>query len=93
MAVVSPVPVTTQIVDRIRLHEIGSPVIMASRQEIVAEPVTQDVEGKVFVAVGKDVKGSKSTLVWALQRFGDKKICVIYVLVPSQKIRMGKSNE
>lgn len=92
MAVVSRAPVITPSVDRIRIHEIGVSAIMASRGEIVAEPVTPAAEEKIYVAVGSNVKESKLTLIWAVQNSGGKKICVIYVLVPAQKIRMGKSN-
>ncbi|KAI3441787.1 E3 ubiquitin ligase (RING-type E3 ubiquitin transferase) (Serine/threonine-protein kinase) [Psidium guajava] len=88
MAVVSRVPLITSSVDRIRIHEIGVSAIMASRGEIVAEPVTPAVDDKIHVAVGNNVKESKLTLIWALQNSGGKKICVLYVLVPSQKIRM-----
>ncbi|KAI6707674.1 hypothetical protein NL676_010636 [Syzygium grande] len=88
MAVVSRAPVITPSVDRIRIHEIGVSAIMASRGEIVAEPVTPAAEEKIYVAVGSNVKESKLTLIWAVQNSGGKKICVIYVLVPAQKIRM-----
>ncbi|XP_030513673.1 U-box domain-containing protein 33-like isoform X2 [Rhodamnia argentea] len=88
MAVLSRAPVITPSVDRIRIHEIGVSAIMASRGEIVPEPVTPAVEDKIHVAVGNNVKESKLTLIWAVQNSGGKKICVLYVLVPSQKIRM-----
>ncbi|OWM88201.1 U-box domain-containing protein 33 [Punica granatum] len=88
MAVVSPVPTLTQRISLSRLDHIGVAGIMASRGEIVPEPVpvAQIIEDKIYVAVGKDVKDSRMTLIWALQNSGGKKICVICVLVPAQKI-------
>uniref|UniRef100_A0A803KZA3 RING-type E3 ubiquitin transferase n=1 Tax=Chenopodium quinoa TaxID=63459 RepID=A0A803KZA3_CHEQI len=47
------------------------------------------VDDKVFVAVSKELKESKSTLQWALQNSnGKKKICIIYVHVPAKMIPM-----
>ncbi|KAI8564841.1 hypothetical protein RHMOL_Rhmol03G0213700 [Rhododendron molle] len=42
-----------------------------------------DVESTVFVAVGKKVKDSKSALLWALQRFSGKNICLLHVHEPA----------
>lgn len=94
MAVVSPVPTLTQRVDLSRLHDIGVTGIMASRGGIVPAPlpVAQIIEDRIYVAVGKDVKESRMTLIWALQNSGGKKICLISVLVPAQNIPFSKSH-
>ncbi|KAL7003436.1 hypothetical protein U1Q18_004592, partial [Sarracenia purpurea var. burkii] len=47
-----------------------------------------DVENTVFVAVGKNVKESKSTLFWALQSFAGKKICLLHVHDPAHSITL-----
>lgn len=44
------------------------------------------VEDKLFVAVGREVKASKSTLVWALQNAGTKKVVIVHVHQPAQTI-------
>lgn len=46
------------------------------------------VDNKIFVAVNKELKESKSTLLWALQNSNGKKICIIYVHVPAKMIPM-----
>lgn len=92
MAVVSPVPTLTQRINLRSLHDIGVSGIMASRGEILPGlvPMAQIIEDRIYVAVGKDVKDSRKTLIWALQNSGGKKICVICVLVPAQKIPFSK---
>lgn len=50
-----------------------------------------DVENTVFVAVGSNVKESKSMLLWALQRFSGKKICLLHVHQPTYSISLSKS--
>ncbi|GMH21715.1 hypothetical protein Nepgr_023557 [Nepenthes gracilis] len=76
-------------IERIRYPEIDTlSASTSSRQEEIAEePLASDVvEDKIFVAVGKIVKESRSTLVWALQNSRGKKICIIHVHQPSQTI-------
>lgn len=51
--------------------------------EIGAEGLN-DVENTVFVAVGKSVKDSKTTLFWATNNFPGKKICLLHVHQTSQ---------
>ncbi|XP_059456550.1 U-box domain-containing protein 33-like [Corylus avellana] len=54
---------------------------MGSRQEMSLE------DPMVYVAVGKDVKAEcNSTLLWALQNSGGKRICILHVHVPAQLI-------
>ncbi|XVF22541.1 hypothetical protein REPUB_Repub12eG0181000 [Reevesia pubescens] len=86
MALVSPVPAITQGVNSIRFHGVRRPGIMAARREIVEEPVTQKIEEKIYVAVGKDVEKYKSLLFWTLQHSGGKRICVIHVHQKSKMI-------
>lgn len=88
MALVSPVPVIPQQTDRLRFHGIGVSNMMASSGEIVEEPVSRVIEDTIYVALGKEVKESKSVLLWALQNSGGKKICIIHVHQPAQMIPM-----
>ncbi|GAB2222007.1 hypothetical protein Drorol1_Dr00013204 [Drosera rotundifolia] len=45
-----------------------------------------DVEETVFVAVGKHVRESESTLLWAVRNFPGKRICLLHVHRPSHLI-------
>lgn len=45
----------------------------------IMELKAYDVEDTIFVAVGKNVEKSKTTLFWAVQSFAGKKICVLHV--------------
>ncbi|XP_039164961.1 U-box domain-containing protein 33 isoform X2 [Eucalyptus grandis] len=77
-------------IDGIRLPEFGVPAFMPSTCEVASEPAKPMSEDKIYVAVGKDVKESKSKLVWTVrQSKGNFKICIIHVLVPSRRIPMG----
>ncbi|KAL5796164.1 hypothetical protein ACOSQ2_000984 [Xanthoceras sorbifolium] len=86
MAVVSRAPAITQRVDQIRFAGFGLPGIMSAREEIAEEPAARVIEDKIYVAVGKHVKASKSVLLWALQNSGGKRICIIHVHQPAQMI-------
>lgn len=90
MAVVSHVPAIAQRVDPIRYRGIGVPEIMSIRREIVEESVARVIEDKIYVAVGKQVKESKLVLLWALQNSGGKRVCIIHVHQPAQKIPVCK---
>ncbi|KAI4378006.1 hypothetical protein MLD38_015553 [Melastoma candidum] len=73
---------------RSRVYDIGS---MEGGGEIMEVGVSGGVrqrEEMLYVAVGKDVKESKSTLIWAVHNSGGKKICLLHVLVPSPTIPM-----
>ncbi|GLT61314.1 hypothetical protein SLA2020_340330 [Shorea laevis] len=50
--------------------------------EVVEQEREFDVEETIFVAVGKSVEESKTTLFWAAQNFAGKKICVLHVYQP-----------
>ncbi|KAG2290032.1 hypothetical protein Bca52824_049636 [Brassica carinata] len=86
MALVTPIPAMEERAGSMRFHGMGSPGARSSRSGATEEPVSRLIEEKIFVAVGKDVAKSKSTLVWALQNTGGKKICLVHVHQPSQMI-------
>ncbi|CAK9165527.1 unnamed protein product [Ilex paraguariensis] len=88
MAVVSPMPASPQEINRVRYPTIEITDIMGSVGEIVAEsPLpARVIEDKMYVTVGKDVKDSELTLKWALHNSGGKKICILHVHQPAQKI-------
>ncbi|KAL9234476.1 hypothetical protein vseg_009346 [Gypsophila vaccaria] len=46
------------------------------------------VNDKMYVAVGKELKESKSTLLWALHNSKGDKICIVYVHLPAKMIPM-----
>lgn len=89
MAVVSHAP-AIQRVDSLRVHDIRVSGIMASRQEIAEEPVARIIDNIIHVAVGKDVKEGKSIVEWAYRYSGGKKLCIIHVHQPAQKIPLSK---
>lgn len=91
MAVVSPVPAIAQRADSLRVHDIAVAGTMTSRQEIAEESVARIIEDKIYVAVAKDVKESKSTVIWTVQHSGGKKVCIIHVHQPAQMIPLSKS--
>ncbi|KAL2892228.1 U-box domain-containing protein 33 [Bienertia sinuspersici] len=62
---------------------------MGSSREIEGEAGKGMVaDNKIFVAVCKELKESKSKLIWALKNFNGKNICIIYVHVPAKMIPM-----
>ncbi|KAM1707581.1 hypothetical protein ACFX13_000721 [Malus domestica] len=92
MAVVSSVPAIGQLAGRISYTHISE---YMARGEIVEQPVAVPVavpaeprmiEDMIYVAVGKDVKESKSTLEWAVHNSGGEKICLVHVHQPAQMI-------
>ncbi|KAJ7969926.1 U-box domain-containing protein kinase family protein [Quillaja saponaria] len=54
---------------------------MGSIHEVEEERV-DDLEETVHVAVGKDVEESEKMLLWAVQNFAGKKICLLHVYQP-----------
>uniref|UniRef100_A0A6M2EAZ4 RING-type E3 ubiquitin transferase n=1 Tax=Populus davidiana TaxID=266767 RepID=A0A6M2EAZ4_9ROSI len=54
--------------------------------EISEESMSLADDDTVYVAVGKDVGESKSTLLWALQNFSIKKACLVHVHQPAKMI-------
>lgn len=51
-----------------------------------------DVENTVFIAVGKNVKESKSVILWAVKSFTGMKFCLLHIHQPPQLVTLCKSN-
>ncbi|KAJ8565372.1 hypothetical protein K7X08_007948 [Anisodus acutangulus] len=49
---------------------------------------TRVVDDVMYVAVGKELKETEPALTWALNKSGGRKICILHVHVPTQKIPM-----
>ncbi|XP_055817267.1 U-box domain-containing protein 33 isoform X2 [Solanum dulcamara] len=89
MALETPSPV-------VRRSPVRYPDVDLSRlnlsEQIVQEgsPVTpvRVVDDVMYVAVGKDLKETEPTLTWALHKSGGRKICILHVHTPAQKIPM-----
>ncbi|KAK7374288.1 hypothetical protein VNO80_07716 [Phaseolus coccineus] len=79
MAVVSPVPATSQ-----RMGSVRSPSDASG--EILEEPNPGVVDQPIYVAVTKEVKESKLNLIWAIQHSRGKRICILYVHVRAKMI-------
>ncbi|KAK3004752.1 hypothetical protein RJ639_018397 [Escallonia herrerae] len=61
--------------------------MMGSGSEILEEsPAVRVVEDKIHVAVGKEVNESELTLAWALHNSGGRKICILHVHQPADRI-------
>ncbi|XP_047315765.1 U-box domain-containing protein 33-like [Impatiens glandulifera] len=45
-----------------------------------------EMEEKLYVALGKELNDGKSTLSWALHHSGGRKICIIHIYQPAQRI-------
>ncbi|KAG4377930.1 hypothetical protein GLYMA_18G233500v4 [Glycine max] len=74
MAVVSPMPATTQRMGSVRsLSDAGG--------KFLEEPNPSVVDQPIYVAVTKEVKESRLNLIWAIQNSGGKRICILYVHV------------
>ncbi|KAG6666875.1 U-box domain-containing protein 33-like isoform X2 [Carya illinoinensis] len=86
MAVVSSVTAVTQRADFLTVYDIRVSGAMSSTREIAEESVAPMIDDVIYVAVSKDVKKSKPTLMWALQNSGGKKVCIIHVHRPAQMI-------
>ncbi|KAJ9188329.1 hypothetical protein P3X46_003695 [Hevea brasiliensis] len=57
-----------------------------SDSETSRESVSQGADDTVYVTLGKDVEQHKLTLLWALENFPGKKICILHVHQPSKMI-------
>nr|XP_043630588.1 U-box domain-containing protein 33-like [Erigeron canadensis] len=83
MAVVSSVSIE----DAQRINDIRYPVIDTSEILEISEenrPVIAD--DKTYVAVGKSLKESQSTLQWVIDNSGGRQICIVHVHQPAEKI-------
>lgn len=58
--------------------------------DIEESPEAGPVQERIFVAVGKEVKESKSTLLWALKDARGKKVYILHVHQQAQLIPMRK---
>lgn len=58
--------------------------------EVIEERVEEfnDVENTIFVAVGKNVKESKSLILWALQCFAGMKTCLLHIHQPAHLLTL-----
>ncbi|KAI3757651.1 hypothetical protein L6452_05194 [Arctium lappa] len=63
---------------------------MGSEVEVIEERIDEfnDVEATIFVAVGKNVKESKSLILWTLQCFAGMKICLLHIHQPDHLITL-----
>lgn len=72
-------------------REAGGSVLrsemMATRNEI-SENLPVQIDDRLYVAVGKELKQSKCTLLWALHNSGGRRICILHVHEPAQWIPM-----
>ncbi|OMO68380.1 hypothetical protein CCACVL1_19973 [Corchorus capsularis] len=63
---------------------------MGSLVEEIEGEREHDVEETIFVAVGKNLEKSKTTLFWAVNNFPGKKICVLHVHRPTHVLALTK---
>ncbi|KAI3699508.1 hypothetical protein L2E82_43879 [Cichorium intybus] len=63
---------------------------MGSEVEVIEETIEEfnDVENTIIVAVGTNVKESKSLILWASQCFAGMKICLLHIHQPSPLITL-----
>ncbi|CAH1445547.1 unnamed protein product [Lactuca virosa] len=63
---------------------------MGSEVELIEETIEEfnDVENTVIVAVGRNVKESKSLILWALQCFAGMKMCLLHIHKPAPLITL-----
>ncbi|KAB1214372.1 U-box domain-containing protein 33 [Morella rubra] len=60
---------------------------MGSILEFLDHPLARATDDHIaFVAVGKDVRESELNLLWALQNCGRRRICILHVHRPEQRI-------
>ncbi|CAN4125658.1 unnamed protein product [Withania somnifera] len=89
MALETPAPVVRR--SPVRYPEVDLSLLNLC-EKVVREgsPVTpvRVVNDVIYVAVGKDLKETEPTLTWALHKSGGRKICILHVHTPGQKIPM-----
>ena len=71
-------------------HDSEGAGIMTDRGEIVEETNPGVIDNTIYVAVAKDVKESKSNLIWAIQYSGGRRICILHVHEPATRIPLSK---
>lgn len=87
MAAVSHMPVNAQ---QGNLFMKGGVKIQETRPrrrgELIVDTPVHVVDESLYVAVGKEVSEGKQTLMWALHNSGGKRICILHVHQPAQRI-------
>lgn len=78
-------PASPGIRNSMRFRDI---VRMGSAEEGEEEARVLNVDETIFVAVGKDVKQSETTLLWAVKNFAGKNICLLHVHKPSRVLSL-----
>lgn len=68
----------------LRHNTMGSEIVEVETRT----PSPELREDTLFVALGKDVKESETVLMWALHNSRGKKICILHIHQPAQKISM-----
>ncbi|KAI3493482.1 hypothetical protein L1887_41874 [Cichorium endivia] len=87
MAVIGSVSgVGVQRINQIRYPVVDTSDLMEIRHEIVEETPPREIEDKIYVAVGKELKESQSILLWAIRNSEGKQICILHVHQPAEKI-------
>ncbi|XP_020412535.1 U-box domain-containing protein 32 [Prunus persica] len=82
-------PASPGIRNSMRFRDI---VRMGSAEEGEEEARVLNVDETIFVAVGKDVKQSETTLLWAVKNFAGKNICLLHVHKPSRVLSLSEGN-
>lgn len=87
MAVIGSVSgVGVQRINQIRYPVVDTSDLMEIRHEIVEETPPREIEDKIYVAVGKELKESQSILLWAIRNSEGRQICILHVHQPAEKI-------
>lgn len=89
MALETPAPVVRR--SPVRYPEVDLSRLNLSEHAVrEGSPVTpvRVVDDMMYVAVGKDLKETEPTLTWALHKSGGRKILILHVHTPAQKIPM-----
>ncbi|KAL2461552.1 U-box domain-containing protein 33 [Abeliophyllum distichum] len=68
----------------LRNNTMGTEIVEVERRT----PSPELKEDTLFVALGKDSKESETVLMWALHNSSGRKICILHIHQPAQKISM-----
>ena len=73
-----------------QVHGFSRPSGIRPERSLVEIEEVEEVE-RVYVAVGKEYKESKETVIWVLQNISkDKKVVLVHVHRPAQMIPMSE---
>lgn len=64
----------------------SSEIVELSPSSSTAATPARVSDDTLYVAVGKEVKESEYTIVWALHNSGGRRLCILHVHTPAQKI-------